>query len=566
MSPFGLSKLGALAFSVESLCGRLRGKKRGRQAQKTRRLLFDPLEQRQLLSVSPVQTTDTLVNNAVGATGQTTELTTGGVGTYNLPLDNQSVATDDNGDFVVTWTSYNPLINPNTGKQVISATSAPVVEGNIYARYYTDDVQRITLPSAILTQHASGTYGSFQLVYNGSEQQELAITATTAPFGGPVDLAGTFRLGFDPNGKAPTPSEQVTISYNETDPLQTTAGDIQTALSGLGGPLTDVSVSAVNAPPFSHQFRPRRAGQSRAADRGRPDELQLQHRVLACGDDHRNADPGDHRIDPGDSRQSDGDGDQHRGGLRPGGDGQCSQRRCPAAVAFQRGRPVYDSAGRDLDGAQCDRDAGVGESLAVRRDLRGHFGRRRAVAVGGRQSAGLVGQPAHRRQRAGSQGAQPGVHGEQSRSQRRGLAGPAELQPLERLGGHGRQRLFRGHLGPVGSQFAESGERVRHLRPPFPARLLHLAGQRAVRAWPGDPGQPVPGEHLHGQHHDGDRHRHRRQRQLRHRLDGPGPGPELFQRHHRPAIQQQRPAPGERNPRRHRGYQRSHLALRGRGP
>ena len=150
-----------------------------------------------------------------------------------------------------------------------------MVEGNIYARYYTDDVQRITLPSAILTQHASGTYGSFQLVYNGSEQQELAITATTAPFGGPVDLAGTFRLGFDPNGKAPTPSEQVTISYNETDPLQTTAGDIQTALSGLGGPLTDVSVRPSTCSPFSHQFRPRRAGQSRAADRGRPDELQL---------------------------------------------------------------------------------------------------------------------------------------------------------------------------------------------------------------------------------------------------------------------------------------------------
>jgi hypothetical protein len=236
---------------MESLCQRWRGKgRRGRPRQKARRLLFDPLEQRQLLSVTPVQTADTLVNNALNAvgvtTGTTAGITTGGVGPYAVQVDNQSVATNENGDYVVTWTSYDPLMS--NGKQVGT-------EGNIYARYYTNEVQRITLPSGVLTQNKGGTYGNFQLIYNGSQQMELAITETSAPFAGMADLVGTFKLGFDVNGDGKIEAnEQATINFNETLPMQTNAVTIQNALQGLGGALKDCSVAAVDSRHFFINF------------------------------------------------------------------------------------------------------------------------------------------------------------------------------------------------------------------------------------------------------------------------------------------------------------------------
>jgi hypothetical protein len=234
---------------MESLCGRWRGKgKRGRRQQKPRRLLFDPLELRQLLSVSPVQTTDVVVNNPVTSTGTTTALTTGGVGPYGVALDGQTVATNNNGDYVVTWTSYDPLMS--NGKQVGT-------ESNIYARYYTDDVQRITLPSSLLTQSGQGgTYGSFQLIYNGAEQQELAIAATSDPFGAASDISGSFKVGFNVNN----PNSEATIVYSETSPMQTNAANMTTALQGLGGALGDCSVSAVDEHHYLINFGPKEYG------------------------------------------------------------------------------------------------------------------------------------------------------------------------------------------------------------------------------------------------------------------------------------------------------------------
>ncbi len=266
MSPFRLPTLGAFASKVESLCDRLRGKsksKRSRQGHKPRRLLFDPLEQRQLLSVSPVQATDTQINNPVSSTlpasVAATNPATWGTGPYSVQTDNQSVATDENGDFVATWTSYDPVMV--NGKQATDPTTkAPMVEGNVYARYYTNDVQRITLPSAILNTTANLTsqgYGSFQLVYNGAEQQELSITATNPPFGASADLTGTFGLQFQ--------GKEVTVQFNETDPLQTSALDIQTALRGLNSgvsALADCTVSAVNAHDFMINFGPNELDQS----------------------------------------------------------------------------------------------------------------------------------------------------------------------------------------------------------------------------------------------------------------------------------------------------------------
>ena len=80
--------------SLSGLFGKRKKDKRSHskkaQERTGRRLVFDPLEERKLLSISPVNVLDTLVTQQV-STSQTT-------------LAGQSVATDHHGDFVVTWT------------------------------------------------------------------------------------------------------------------------------------------------------------------------------------------------------------------------------------------------------------------------------------------------------------------------------------------------------------------------------------------------------------------------------------------------------------------------------
>ena len=58
-------------------------------------------------------------------------------------LAGKSVATDNNGDFVVVWQQNDPVgvTDPTTGQ--------PMTDANIYARYYTDAVQRIDLPTGV---------------------------------------------------------------------------------------------------------------------------------------------------------------------------------------------------------------------------------------------------------------------------------------------------------------------------------------------------------------------------------------------------------------------------------
>ena len=62
-----------------------------------------------------------------------------------------------------------------------------MTDANIYARYYTDAMQRIDLPAGAT---------SFQLQYNGNEIQKLSVSSSIAPYtSGQPAVSGTFKLG-----------------------------------------------------------------------------------------------------------------------------------------------------------------------------------------------------------------------------------------------------------------------------------------------------------------------------------------------------------------------------------
>ena len=154
-------------FSVE---------RRGAKERKPRRLRVDPLEERTLLSVSPLNPTDTLVNQGIAAI-QTT-------------LAGQSVATDHNGDFVVVWTRQDAMLNPDGTPLLDPASGDPMSGTNVYARYFTQQVQRITLPAGVLSGGGAGKYGKFSLVFGGSEDtsieevDQISFTQATPSLGG----------------------------------------------------------------------------------------------------------------------------------------------------------------------------------------------------------------------------------------------------------------------------------------------------------------------------------------------------------------------------------------------
>jgi len=209
-----------------------------------RRLMVDPLEQRQLLSLSPMSPFDTLVNERFG--GMTYD-------TIPSPSQNttisQAVAVDDDGDFIVAWTRYdavvdsqgNPIINPYTGTYWTDA--------NIYARYFTDEVQRITLPSELASINQIDTkHGQFSLRVGGNEVQKITVSAAYAPYL-PAEMqstiTGQFALGLDVNGDGSVDgNETVLVSFDELTP-EANARAMQIGLQGLSGRAADVQVQAL---------------------------------------------------------------------------------------------------------------------------------------------------------------------------------------------------------------------------------------------------------------------------------------------------------------------------------
>ena len=250
MSIFRMPTLNNISSRFEGLRDRIsRGSRLDSKHQKMRHLALDPLEERQLLSVTPADVTDTLVNTTVNedriAFMGFNQYGTSG---WDVP---QMTAMDDDGDFVVTWTRYDEVIDPSTGD--------PIIDANIYARYFTDDVQRISLPDELTVNNDDDQYGSFTVKYGGNEVQKINISATHEPYqnGGwnQDNIAGGIVLGFDVNGNGVIgPGESATVFYDETDKLADTALQIQDTLQGLGGALADVTVKPVSPTEYEIHF------------------------------------------------------------------------------------------------------------------------------------------------------------------------------------------------------------------------------------------------------------------------------------------------------------------------
>jgi len=206
-------KLRRIASTLETVGDRFaRHQRRKLKPRPFRHLLIDPLEARELLSVSPMNVDDRMV--------------TEGPGTAQVTNPARSLAVDHDGDFVVVWTradelverdplTGDPILDPLTGEPipildpitglppVDPETGLPMTDANIYARYYTDEVQRITIPESVFENidPDNNIYGTFSLAYGGPEVQKIEVSATYEPFVFSQGLiSGTFTLGFDING------------------------------------------------------------------------------------------------------------------------------------------------------------------------------------------------------------------------------------------------------------------------------------------------------------------------------------------------------------------------------
>jgi hypothetical protein len=202
-------------------------------------LRFDPLEERALLSITPLNTTDVLTSEAL-AVGQNNLI----FNPFTTPA--HSIATDNKGDFAVVWSATNYSYD--------AATGVYADEGqDIYAQYYTNDVQQVTLPAG-LTQ--------FSMLYGGDAQghvvQDLSFTATNQPYT-PLqgDIAGTYALELDGTAYKTGPikfNELVSVEPDTGLAMQANAEAIQKAMQLAGGPFAGATVLAIDARDYEVHF------------------------------------------------------------------------------------------------------------------------------------------------------------------------------------------------------------------------------------------------------------------------------------------------------------------------
>jgi hypothetical protein len=234
--------------------GRVVGtERRAPAARKPRRLMIDQLEERTLLSISAGGVTDQLINqNTITLPAQlSTNASQLQQGIYaqvaEALVTGKSVATDNNGDFVVTWSQNDGVLDANGNVITDPNTGLAMTDDNVYARYFTNAMQRIDIPTGV---------SSFQIHYGGDEIQKLTISAATQPYE-PVGsanntIAGSFSLNF---GGFKTGA----IPFDETDDMATNASNIQAALRALGNnsniaALQDITVQAVDADNYLINF------------------------------------------------------------------------------------------------------------------------------------------------------------------------------------------------------------------------------------------------------------------------------------------------------------------------
>ncbi len=216
------------------------GGRRKEQVRKPRHLMIDPLEERQLLSLSVGNLSDILVNQT-----PSTAIST---------IAGQSMAVDHSGDAITVWTridavlddSGNPIIDPRTGQAMTDA--------NIFARYLTNEVQRIVLPASLLTNNTTKLGNPyFSLLYSAGEiQQQISFTSMNP---GGMALAGTFQLGInldgddkiDPVTETTVPIIFVEGNWNSSDATVNCAALMQKALRDLAAKGGDTANMLQNA-------------------------------------------------------------------------------------------------------------------------------------------------------------------------------------------------------------------------------------------------------------------------------------------------------------------------------
>jgi hypothetical protein len=246
---------------------RLAGSERRKPAaRKPRRLLMDQLEERTLLSISAGGTTDQLINQSTITLPS--QLTSNNQGTYaestQAMVTGKSVATDNNGDFVVVWSQNDGVFDAN-GNPIMDSTGQAMSDDNVYARYYTEAMQRIDVPAGVT---------SFQIHYGGDEVQKLTISAAKEPYQSVTSndntIAGTFTLTFGGYtteaisfSETPDLTQNVTTSSSlnslNNAQLAQNASNIQQALRDLGSSaniaaLQDITVQAVDADDYLIDF------------------------------------------------------------------------------------------------------------------------------------------------------------------------------------------------------------------------------------------------------------------------------------------------------------------------
>ncbi|NUQ63355.1 MAG: hypothetical protein HUU20_12830, partial [Pirellulales bacterium] len=327
MSPIRLPKLEKFTSKIGKFRRRLSRKTSPAQGpRKHRSLQIDPLEERQLLSLAPADWQDTLVNNpltlgeAVPGDPAVFEFaTSGGVSPYNFFWSNavsrlnvpysdpvtglvyeqflirpgdpetataKSLAADNDGDFVATWTRTDVVLqlqtnpdgtvvliddpntpNPFDGIPVYATaldtdTGGAMVDRNVYARYFTDEVQRITLPADVLDNTLAAN-ARLSLTYGGPEVQKLSITAGWQPFSfGQSNISGQFEVGFDSDLDGLEPTERAVVEFSETD-MAGNAARLQQALRAIpvgAGDSSSVKVSAINPHEYVIEFGANTAG------------------------------------------------------------------------------------------------------------------------------------------------------------------------------------------------------------------------------------------------------------------------------------------------------------------
>ena len=231
--------------NLASKIGRLPGTKkpvRGMEEKSHRRLHVDPLEERQLLSISAGVLDQQMINETVTQNGQLMEGT-------------QAIAVDNDGDFVATWMRYDTVLDQFGNEVIDPVTHEPMLDANIYARYFTDEVQRITLPQEVTTDEVPG-YATFSIKYGGNEIQKLQLTQANEPYTTfDQSIVGTVTLGFDGNGdNVISASETQTFSYNEDLTLEENRTNLEAAVRQLGPKAADAVVQAVSSREYLIKF------------------------------------------------------------------------------------------------------------------------------------------------------------------------------------------------------------------------------------------------------------------------------------------------------------------------